>query len=119
MKNKTESDLEKMNKDRGKAEEEYLDSQERKLEWMRIQREGIGGVEDLVLYLVETIEAVEHSEDLGRLGNNPIVYSEAIGIKREMKKLLRLVIMDGSAQEVIDGTEEKHREENDGDEGYV
>ena len=119
MGKKVASDLEKMGKDRRKAEEEYLASQQLKTEVMRIQRDGIGNVEDLVTYVGRVIEEVKHSETVARLSNNPIVYSEAIGIRREMEKLLVLVLKDGTAMEHTDGTEEAHREKNDGEEGYV
>ena len=115
---KVASDLEKMNKDRRKAEEEYLESQERMLEVQRIKREGISCVEDLITYSFDVVESVKHSEDLARMQNNAIVYSEAIGIRREMEKLLDLIFLDGTATEAIDGSEEKHREENDGGEAY-
>lgn len=114
---KINSDLEKMNKDRRKAEEEYIESQERMLEASRIRKEGISDVEDLVIYIFDVIESVKHSEDLARMQNNPLIYSEAIGIRREMEKLLDL--MGGNAVESIEGTEEKHRKENDGNEGYA
>ena len=119
MSKKVESDLEKMNQDRRRAEEEYLASQEEGIEMERIRNEGISNVDDLVLYVEKAIEDIIHSEDLARLGNNPIIYSEAIGIRREFVKLLNLIFKDGTAMEEIDGTEEKHREENDGNEGYL
>lgn len=119
MSEKVESDLEKLNRDRKKAEEAYLVSMDRKLEVERIRKEGISSVEDLIAYIDDIIESVQHSEDLARMSNNPIVYSEAIGIRREMTKLLNLVFMDGTAAEHVNGTEEKHREENTGEEGYV
>lgn len=121
MSKKVNEDLEKMNKDRRKAEEEYLESRERTLEIERIKKEGITSVENLVLYVTDVIESVKHSEDLARMQNNPIVYSEAIGIRREMEKLFNLIFMDGTAAEKIDleGTEEAHREKNKGEEGYV
>lgn len=111
------SDLEKMNKDRRKAEEKYLDSQQQMLEIRRIMRDGITGVEELILYVADVITSVEHSEDLARANNNSIVYSEAVGIRREFTKLLDLVLKDGTAIP-MDGSEEKHRVENDGEEGY-
>ena len=113
-----ESDLEKMNKDRRKAEEEYLVSQERMLEVNRIRRDGINCVEELVLYVEDVLQGVTHSEDLARASNNSIIYSEAIGIRREFKKLLELILKDGTAAVAIDGTEEAHREKNKGEEGY-
>ena len=119
MGKKVASDLEKMGKDRRRAEEEYLESQQAKLEMARIQREGISNVEELSRYITDVIESVKHSEDLARLNNNPIVYSEAIGIRREMEKLLDLVLMDGTTMGQIDGTEEAHRAKNPGEEGYV
>lgn len=118
MGKKVASDLEKMGKDRRRAEEEYLEAKEQKLEIQRIQREGITNVEDLVAYVGRVIEEVKHSETVARLSNNPIVYSEAIGIRREMEKLLDLVLMDGTAMGQIDGTEEAHRQKNNGEEGY-
>ena len=118
MSKKVESDLEKMGKDRRKAEEAYIEEMNNKLEVQRIQREGISSVEDLITYTARVIEEVKHAETVARVGNNPIMYSEAIGIRREFEKLLNLVLMDGTAMEQVDGTEEKHRAENDGQEGY-
>ena len=113
------SDLEKMNAERRKAEEAYLESQQDMLNVRRILREGIGNVEDLLQYLVACIEDAKHMEDIARERNNTILYSETIAIRREFTKLLDLVMMDGSAEEAIDGTEEKHRGENDGNESYA
>lgn len=117
------SDLEKMNKDRRKAEQEYLENQQTKIEVRRIMRDGIVCVEELLLYVDAAIRDAKHFEDLARASNNNIMYSEAVGIKREFEKLLNLVLMDGSAakqmMENIDGTEEKFRKENDGSEAYV
>lgn len=119
MSKKVDSDLEKMNKDRRKAEEEYLDSQTQMLEIRRIQRVGINNIEELVLYVDDVIGSVKHSEDLARQHDNHIVYSEAVGIRREMSKLLDLIFKGGTAAEVTDGTEEAHRAKNEGEEGYV
>ena len=125
MSEKVASDLEKMNKDRRKAEEEYLASKDRKLNVQKIMKEGILSSEDLMNYLDMVVEEVKLSEDMGRLHNNPIVYSEAIGIKREFEKLLNLLyvgaekLQGGEATESVDGTEEKHRESNDGGEAYA
>ena len=116
---KENSDLEKMGKDRKKAEEAYLESMNRNIEIERIKRDGITNVEELVMYIADIVESVQHSEDLARMNNNPIVYSEAIGIRREMNKLFMLVTKDGTAVEAMDGTEEAHREKNDGEEGYT
>ena len=113
------NDLEKMNKDRRKAEEEYLDSQQQMLEIRRIMQDGIGNIDELILYISDVILSVTHSEDLARASNNGIVYSEAVGIRREFTKLLELVLKDGTAMPMEDGTEEKFREENDGQEGYA
>ena len=121
MSKKMESDLEKMNKDRRKAEEEYLDSQQQMLEIRRIMRDGITDVDELILYIADVIQSVKHSEDLARQHDNHIVYSEAVGIRREFTKLLELVLKDGSAipMEEVDGTEEKHRVNNKGEESYA
>ena len=120
MSKKVDSDLEKMNRDRRKAEEEYLDSQAQMLEVSRITRDGISNVDELILYVADVIQSVAHSEDVARASNNDIVYSEAIGIRREMTKLLELLLMNGTAeQSVEDGTEEAHRANNEGEEGYV
>jgi len=116
--NKMESDLEKMNKDRRKAEEEYLASQEQQLEMQRIEKEGILGVDDLVTYCIAVIEDVKHSEDIARVSNNSIIYSEAIGIRREFSKLLNLVFKVEAEDSPTEGTEEAHRANNDGQEGY-
>ena len=113
------SDLEKINAERRKAEEAYLESQQDMLNIHRIMREGIGNVEDLLQYLVACIEDAKHMEDLARERNNTILYSETIAIRREFTKLLDLVMMDGSAEAVMGGTEEAHREENDGNESYA
>ena len=101
---KVESDLEKMNRER--------------IEMERIKAEGISNVDDLVLYVSKVIEDVMYNEDLARLGNNPIIYSEAIGIRREFEKLGKLIFKAVPTEE-IDGTEEKHRTENDGSEAYI
>ena len=118
MDKKKLSDLEKINAERRKAEEAYLESQQDMLNIHRIMREGISGVEDLLQYLVACIEDAKHMEDLARERNNTILYSETIAIRREFTKLLDLVMMDGSAEAVIDGTEEAHREKNTGEEAY-
>ena len=118
---KVTSDLEKMGKDRRKAEEEYLEHRDYVLEVKRIENEGISDANELLTYLVAVIEGVEHSEDLARAANNAIVYSEAIGIKREMQKIVKLVMKSGTVTEQGEsegGTEESHRAENDGQEAY-
>lgn len=123
MSKEVESDLEKMNRDRRKAEEAYVEHRDTMLEVRRIMRDGINCVEELVLYLDAAIQDSKHFEDLARAGNNSIMYSEAVGIKREFEKLLNLILMDGSAGQKIleetDGTEEAHRANNRGEEGYV
>ena len=123
MSKKVNSDLEKMNRDKRKAEAEYAEHRDTVLEVRRIMREGIGCIEELVLYLDAAIQDSKHFEDLARAGNNSIMYSEAVGIKREFEKLLNLILMDGTAQEKImeetDGTEEKHRANNGGEEAYA
>ena len=112
-----------MNKDRRRAEEEYLDHQQFKLEIARIQREGIVEWDDLINYIGSVIEDVKHSEDIARLGNNPIAYSESIGIRREFMKLLQLLALAESRAEEqpveADGTEEAHRAKNGGEESYA
>lgn len=117
---KVESDLEKMNKDRRKAEEEYIDSQAQMLEVRRIMKDGITNVDELILYTADVILSVTHSEDLARANNNSIVYSEAVGIRREFTKLLELILKDGTAipMEDVDGSEEAHRANNTGEEAY-
>ena len=114
------SDMDKMNKDRRKAEEEYLASQQQMLELRRIMRDGITNGEELLLYVADVIISVERSEDLARASNNSIVYSEAVGIRREFAKLLELILKDGTAipVEEADGSEEAHRNNNDGSESY-
>ena len=106
---KMTSDLEKMNMERRKAEEEYLDSQQQMLEIRRIMRDGISDVNELVLYVADVITSVTHSEDLARASNNDIVYSEAVGIRREFTKLLKLILKDGTAMpmEEVDVVEDK------------
>ena len=124
MSEKVESDLEKMNKDRRRAEEEYLKSQEGVLEVKRIQREGIQSPEDLLTYIAAVIEDAKHSEDMGRLKNNPIVYSEAIGIRREFVKIVKLLVladqrMEAEEEDAENAGEEEHRANNDGMEGFA
>lgn len=119
MEKKNLTDLERMDADRRKAEEAYLESQQNMLNVKRIMREGISDVEDLLAYLVACIEDAKHMEDIARERNNNILYSETIGIRREFVKLLELVLMDGTALEDVEGTEEHHRAENEGEEGYV
>ena len=124
MSEKTESDLEKMNKDRRRAEEEYLKSQEVVLEVKRIQREGIQSPEDLLTYITAVIEDAKHSEDMGRLKNNPIVYSEAIGIRREFVKIVKLLVLADrnlmeEEEEAENAGEEEHRANNEGLEGFA
>ena len=113
---KTNSDLEKMKKDRRRAEEEYLNSMNRRLEVERITREGIKTQDELILYLQEGIENVKLSEDAARLSNNAIVYSESIAIKREFRKLLSLIMFPEVEAETA---EEIHRQNTTGDEAYV
>ena len=113
------SDLERMNKDRRRAEEEYLENQQRMLEVKRIMRDGITNVDELLLYVADVVLSITHSEDLARVSNNSIVYSEAVGIRREMTKLLELVLKGRSAMEDIVSSEERHRTNNDGGESYV
>ena len=114
--NKTNSDLEKMKMDRKRAEEEYLNSMNRRLEVERITREGIKTQEELILYLQEGIENVKMSEDAARLSNNSIVYSESIAIKREFRKLLSLIMFPEVEAETA---EEIHRQNTDGGEAYA
>ncbi|MCK4307580.1 hypothetical protein KAW50_05070 [candidate division WOR-3 bacterium] len=120
MDKKVLSDLEKMNKDRAIAEAEYAAQKEEVTEVFRIMREGIQNDEELVTYLVACINDAKHVEDVARQSNNTIMYSEAVGIRREFVKLLKLMMIEEDEKpEDIDGTEEKHRLENDGEEGYV
>ena len=117
------TDLEKINAERRKAEAEYLESQQNMLNVKRIMREGIADFEDLVQYLVAAIQDAKHMEDLARASNNNIMYAETVGIRREFSKLLKLLLMVKEDLEEdlenVDGTEEKHRKENDGEEGYL
>jgi len=115
------SDLEKMNKDRAKAEAEYMEQREEVLDIHRMLKEGIQNTDELLRYLVFCINDCKQMEDLARKENNNIIYSEAIGIRREFTKLLKLLmipenIMEGDEEE--DGTEEAHRANNDGSEAY-
>lgn len=120
MDKKVLSDLEKMNKDRARAEREFKEQKEEITEIFRIMREGITGVEELLIYLAGCIKDAKHMEDVARASNNNIMYSEAVAIRREFSKLIELVLKDGSAEESLeDGTEEAHRANNEGEEGYV
>lgn len=111
--------IEAMNKDKRKADEAYIENQRAIQNIQRIIQEGISNVEDLTAYLHFVIEDARHMEDIARQTNNNIIYSETIAVKREFLKLLELVFKDGSAAAAIDGTEEAHREGNDGSEGYA
>ena len=115
------TDLEKITAERKKAEAEYLESQQSMLNVKRIMREGINDFEELVQYLVAAIQDAKHMEDLARASNNNIMYSETVGIRREFSKLLKLLLMVEKEEdpEEMDGTEEKHRKENNGEEGYL
>jgi hypothetical protein len=119
MDKKVLSDLEKMNKDRAKAEAEYAEQKEELAEVFRIMREGIKTDEELVTYIVACINDAKHAEDLARQANNNIMYSEAVGIRREFTKLLKLLMAEEEEGEPEDGTEESHRINNEGDESYA
>jgi hypothetical protein len=122
MEKKVLSDLEKMNKDRTRAEQEYMEQKEELTEVFRMMREGIKDGDELLTYLIACIKDAKHVEDVARKSNNTIMYSEAVGIKREFSKLLKLLVMNNEEEEnpeEVDGTEEKHRAENNGEEGYV
>jgi len=116
------SDLEKMNKDRKKAEEEYMEQKEQVLNIHRILKEGITDGGDLYEYLIFCVNDCKHMEDIARTSNNNIMYSEAVGIRREFTKLLKLLTMTEEEDEEegeVDGTEEAHRANNDGEEAYA
>ena len=121
MEKKVLSDLERMNKDRARAEQEYAEQKEEVMEVFRIMREGINNMDELLIYLVACIKDAKHMEDVAREGNNNIMYSETVGIRREFSKLLKLLVMNEGEEnlEEVDGTEEKHRANNEGEEGYV
>ena len=120
MDKKVLSDLEKMNKDRAKAEAEYIEQREEVLNIHRMLKEGIKDGGELYEYLVFCVNDCKHMEDIARKENNSIIYSEAIGIRREFTKLLKLLTMGSEEEEELeDGTEEKHRENNTGDEAYA
>ena len=97
-----------------------MNNEEQAIEVEKIQQEGISNVDELLTYLVSVIENAKYSEDMARINNNPIIYSEVIGIKREFQKLLKLLIKDGTTIEMADENEgeRQHRENNDGQEGY-
>jgi len=124
MNKKVLSDLEKMNKDRAKAEAEYMEQREEVLDVHRMLGEGIQTTDELLKYLLFCINDCKQMEDLARKDNNNIVYSEAIGIRREFTKLLKLLMIPGNimegeeGEEEVDGTEEAHRVNNDGSEAY-
>lgn len=121
MSKKVESDLEKMNKDRRRAEEEYLASQEKMLNTHRIIKEGIMSPQDLIDYLEFGVMDARAMEDKGRATNNLIMYSEAIAVRREFGKVLNLLYRGGEKlkMEAENGGEITHREKNGGMEGYV
>jgi len=124
MDKKVLSDLEKMSKDRAKAEAEYIEQKEKVLDMHRMLKEGIKDGGELFEYLVFCINDCKHMEDLARKNNNNIMYSEAIGIRREFTKLLKLLTTAAREEEEEeeggeDGTEEAHRANNDGGEAYI
>ena len=116
MSKKVVSDLEKMKADRKRAEEEYLNSMNQRLEVQRLTQEGIVTRDELITYLREVIEEANHIEDAARLSNNTIVYCECIGIRREMRKLLSLIMLPEVQEETA---EEQHRQNTDGGMSYV
>jgi len=121
MDKKVLSDLEKMNKDRAKAEAEYMEQKEEVLDIHRMLKEGIANGDELLRYLVFCIDDCKRMEDRARETNNNIMYSETIGIRREFSKLLKLLLIpdDVIVADGEDGTEEGHRANNDGGEAYV
>ena len=119
MNEKVLSDLEKMNKDRAKAEKEYMEQKEDVLDIHRMLKEGIQSFEELFKYLVFCIDDCKHMEDRARDTNNNIIYSEAIGIRREFTKLLKLLLIPDGEEEVDENEgEAAHRANNDGSEAY-
>jgi hypothetical protein len=119
MNKKVLTDLERMDKDRARAEAEYAEQKEELTEVYRIMREGIKTDEELVTYIVACINDAKHMEGVARQANNNIVYSETIGIRREFTKLLKLLMAEEEEGEPEDGTEESHRKNNEGDESYA
>jgi hypothetical protein len=120
MDKKVLTDLERMDKDRAKAEAEYAEQKEELTEVFRIMREGIKTPEELFTYLVACINDAKHAEDLARQSNNTIMYSETVAIRREFVKLLKLLTVEEEENlEDVDGTEEAHRANNKGEEAYV
>jgi len=113
---KASSDLEKMKKDRRRAEEEYLNTMNRRIEVERITREGIKTQGELILYLRERVDGAKITEDAAKLSNNLILYSEANAIQREFRFLLSLIMLPEVEAET---QEEAHRQNTDGGEAYV
>jgi hypothetical protein len=121
MDKKVLSDLEKMNKSREEQAKAFMEQKEETLEVFRITQEGINGTEELLTYLVACVKDAAHMEDIARSNNNSIMYSEAVAVRREFSKLLKLLFMNTEEEnfEETDGTEENFRKENEGKEGYV
>jgi GTPase Era involved in 16S rRNA processing len=121
MDKKVLSDLEKMNKSREEQAKAFMEQKEETLEVFRITQEGINGTEELLTYLVACVKDAAHMEDVARSSNNSIMYSEAVAVRREFSKLLKLLFMNTEEEnfEETDGTEENFRKENEGEEGYV
>ena len=122
MEKKVLSDLEKLNKSREEQAKAYMEQKEEVTKVFRIMREGIQDGEELFIYLGACIKDATHMEDMARASNNNIMYSEAVAIRREMVKLLKLLAIGAEEVEKLaneDGTEEKFREENDGSESYA
>jgi hypothetical protein len=118
MNKKVLSDLEKMNKDRARAEQEFMKEKEEVTEIFRIMREGIKNSDELLIYLAGCIKDAKHMEDIARASNNNIMYSEAVAIRREMSKIGKLLSIGGQQVSEVDGTEEAHRANNGGEEAY-
>ena len=81
----------------------------------RIIEEGIANDGELTDYLEFVVEDAKHMEDGGRMGNNLILYHEAISIQRVLGKLLSLLAQ---------GAEKVHEKEtsikpSDNYEGYT
>ena len=119
MEKRVLSDLEKMDKDRAKAEAEYMEQKEEVLDIHRMLKEGIANDDELLRYLIFCINDCKQMEDLARKDNNNIVYSETIGIRREFSKLLELLLMPDGEEVSENEGEAIHRANNDGMEGFV
>jgi len=92
MRKEVLDDLELMRKIRDERIRKAEEAEAEMKEVERIQVEGIKTFDELVFYIRKTIQGAGNYEVQARDMNNTIMYAEAIGVKREMKNLLNLIL---------------------------